>query len=116
MRGRQLAETLAEQIPPERRVTNTVPQDRGIDWRTLDEETVQGIIDSRGLHPGFVASVGGDPLHPQYLQIKLPNSDYKLRELYRKREQQTITAAELEVLERALTLADRMDGTSRAKP
>ena len=112
VRGRQLAETLAQDIPAERRVTNTVPQDRGVDWRTLDRETVQGIIDSRGLHPGFVASVGGDPLHPQYLQIKLPNSDYKLRELYRKREMKTITPAELEVLERALKLADRMDGTN----
>jgi hypothetical protein len=112
VRGRQLAEMLAEGIPPERRVANTVPQDRGIDWRTVDEETVQGMIDSRGLHPGFVASVGGDPLHPQYLQIKLPNSDYKLRELYRKRESGKITAAELEVLERALTLADRMDGSA----
>ena len=109
VRGRRLAEQLAaEDIPSERRTEITVPSDRGIDWRELDKETVDGIIANRGLHPGFADSVKNDPPHPQYSRIIFPGDDDQLRYLLRKRERGTITPAELEVLERGLQLSERM--------
>lgn len=108
VRGRQLAEQLAEDIPTDRRLEISVPQDRGIDWRDLDKETVDGIIANRGNHPGFAESVKNDPSHPQFPRIIFPGDDDHLRYLLRKRERGTITAAELEVLERGLKLSERM--------
>ena len=49
-----------------------------------------------------------DPSHPQFPRIIFPGDDDQLRYLYRKRERGTITAAELEVLERGLQLSERM--------
>lgn len=113
VRGRQLADQLAEEIPAERRIEITVPQDRGIDWREVDPETVDGIIENRGVHPGFARSVRREVeefgSHPQAIRLKLPSTDNKLRELHHKREQGKITNAEREVLERAEILAERMD-------
>lgn len=110
VRGRVLAEQLAEDIPSERRIEISVPSDRGIDWRELDKETVDGIIANRGLHPGFAESVKDDPGHPQYPRIIFPGDDDHLRYLLRKNDRDTITAAEREVLERGLQLSERMAG------
>ena len=110
--GRQLAEKLADDIPEERRVSLEVPQDRGIDWREVDNETVQGIIENRGLHPGFARTVkrhiAQNGSHPQGLRLTLPSSDNTLRTLHTKRQNGTITTAEEEVLNRGLSLAERM--------
>ena len=115
VRGRQLAEKLAKDIPDERRVILEVPQDRGIDWREVDEETVQGIIENRGLHPGFARTVkrhvDQTGSHPQALRLTLPSSDNTLRQLFAKKQNGTITPSEQEVLERGLSLADRMSGS-----
>lgn len=110
-RGRQIADQLAEQIPEERRVEVTVPQDHRVDWRDTDAETAQGIIDSRGNHPGFVAAVERElrreGSHPQELQLVFPTSDRKLLTLAQTPPEQ-LSAAEREVLERGRSLADRM--------
>lgn len=113
VRGRQLAEHLSEHhIPEDRRIEHTVPQERGIDWREVDKETVAGIIEHRGVHPGFARSVQREidefGSHPQALQVTLPSSDEFMRELYRKKESGQISAAELEVLQRGLALNKRM--------
>ncbi len=112
VRGRQLAEQLAQDIPQERRLEISVPQERGIDWREVDEETVQGIIANRGVHPGFARSVRRDieefGSHPQQDRLIFPSSDNKLRDWNRQREQGRISPAEREVLERAEQLGRRM--------
>ena len=108
-----MADQLAEKIPSERRVELTVPQERGIDWREVDSETVQGIIENRGLHPGFARSARreieefGD--HPDAVRLQLPSTDTTLRDLQRKRETGTITPIENEVLNRGWSLAKRME-------
>ena len=112
VRGRQLAEQLAQDIPQDRRLEITVPQERGIDWREVDEETVQGIITNRGVHPGFARSVRREieefGSHPQQDRLIFPSSDDKLREWNRQRQEGRITPAEREVLERAEQLGRRM--------
>lgn len=112
VRGRQLAETLAEVIPEDRRVEITVPPNRGIDWREVEADTVKGIIENRGVHPGFARSVRREieefGSHPQADQLKFPSTDEKIRELNRKRERGTISAVEREVLERGESVSKRM--------
>lgn len=111
--ARHLAEKLAQNLPPDRQTDLTVPQERGVDWRDLDPETVQGIIENRGLHPGFAESVRREVeefgSHPQELRLALPSTDTLLRDLYRKKQSNTIRPEEQEVLSRGLSLSKRMD-------
>ena len=77
----------------------------------IDEETVDGIIANRGLHPNFVKSVKDaidrDGSHPQEIRLTFPSDDTRFRDLARIPEEQR-TPAEQEVYERGLILANRM--------
>lgn len=117
IRGRKLAEELSQEIPQERRVEITVPQ-KGVDWRKASPTLAKGVIENRGVQPRFanrvrkaLAETGS---HPNVSHILLPSTDRELRRLYSKREEGTITAVELEVLERALSLSARMGPNSLA--
>lgn len=113
-RGRQLADKIAEEIPSDRRIEITVPQDGRIDWRETEQEIVDGIIVSRGNHPNFVKAIrrqiAQEGSSPQELQLLFPTSDRRLLELAHK---QNRTPTEEEILQRGLILSQRMDAYDR---
>lgn len=113
--GRRIAEQIADEIPPERRLE--VPDHPR--WSEVDSETVQGIIANRGLHPNYVKQVtraieSGESRPYDAARLTFTADDTKLRELAL-RPSESLTPAERETLERGYLLHDKMKNYARER-
>ncbi len=106
VRGRKLAEELAQRLPVRERPPQAErPENPGADWaHGYSEEDFQGFVTYRGLAPAWVESQGGPQETPQF---DFPDPDRFLRELA-EREPASLTPAEKVTLERAYGLVRRM--------